>query len=203
VTDCTEPARPTGLGASCVTSAGRLTVREPLHGSPGDACPDLAAFYNDPYNAARLHNTIHFAPGDVLELWQEIVAEPGRGLLLFRDGGLVGDAAFRRMHDRSAELGLLIGPRALHGVGLGRRFTRMLLAVAFGPLDLERVYVSIRPENTPSLRLFASAGFLCDDSSAARAYADADDEVCMSLGAGAFVERHADVLPEIELSARI
>ncbi len=174
------------LSARRASRLGLLEVREPLGGELASAASVLADFYNDPYNSALICNTIHFAPSDVVDVWREMEAEPARAVLLFRDGVLVGDAAFRHLGAGVAEVGVLIGPRALQGQGLGRRFLLMVLALGFEELALERLYAAIRPENEPSLRLFARVGFVRDDTEAARAYSESPDEVCMRLDAASF-----------------
>ncbi len=190
------------LSASWATGAGQLDVREPDAKELAAASRELATFYNDPYSARMMNNTIHFTPADVVDVWGEIAREPGRALLLLRDGEIVGDAAFRHLRedDGSAELGLLIGPSSSRGVGLGGRFTEMLLGLAFGPLGRGRVFVAIRPDNAPSLRLFSSRGFVRDDGPRARACAESDDEVCMVLEAQAFALAHRETLREIDIS---
>jgi RimJ/RimL family protein N-acetyltransferase len=191
------------LAVSLFFGASRLEAKEPTAVELLEASRDLAAFYNDPHNAALLCNTIRFEPADVAELWGEIAATGGRAMLLFRDGELVGDAAFRRVGERSAELGLLIGPRSLHGAGLGGRFARMLLGLAFGEMSFEHVYVAIRPENAASLRLFARAGFLCDEGPVARACRDSDEEICMVLSASRFAHGRGGALRDLEQAASV
>ena len=169
-----------------MTPAGGLEIREPPLPLPAPTAELLTSFYNEPHNSALIRNTIHFTPEDVQDVWREILAEPGRSFLLYRDGVVVGDAAFRNIAAGGGELGLLIGPRELQGKGLGRRFLGMLLSLGFGELALERVYASIVKENTASLRLFARAGFVVDESEEGRAHAEGPDEVCMVLPAPQF-----------------
>lgn len=174
---------------------------EPSPEALRDASAALADYYNEPHNAALLCNTIVFTPEEVRSFWHDALADGGRAFLLFRDGALVGDADFRNFLGDAAELALLIGPRECQGVGLGRRFAPMLLALGFGSLGLEKVYVAIRPANAASLAMFARTGFVPDASLEARSYAEEDDDVCLGLGRATFLEGHAEMLRQIDLRA--
>jgi RimJ/RimL family protein N-acetyltransferase len=162
------------------------------------AAAELAGFYNDPHNAALLSNTVQLSADDVVQLWREAADDGARAFLLWRGGTLVGDCDFRHVAEGAAEVAILIGPTHLQGMGLGRRFAVMQLALGFDELGLERAYVAIRPFNAASLRLFGGIGFVRDDTPAGRAYAEDEDDVCMVLDRGTFVARHADALAEIE-----
>ena len=183
--------------ASWSTPLGLLEVRQPSDVEVREAASLLAEFYNDPHNAALLTNTIRFAPEDVEQFFADARADGGTPLFLYRDGQVVGDGDFRNIAGNAAELALLIGPRPLQGIGLGRRFATLALAVGFEALPIERVYVVIRPENGASLRMFAALGFVRDDAPAARAYAEEDDDVCLSVGKEEFLSREAASLLEI------
>ncbi len=186
------------LGARWQTPVGLLTLAEPSEDEVALAARDLADFYNEPHNSALLSNTHVFTPAEVEQNWRAAREDGGRVFLFARDGELVGDGDFRHVTMREAELALLIGPRSLQGMGLGRRFALMLLALGYGELGLERVYVAIRPQNAGSLRLFERVGFVRDETPAARAYAEDADDVCMVLGREEFLARHADAVREMD-----
>ncbi len=156
-------------------------MHEPSKDELAAASALLAAFYNDPHNAALMSNTVRFTAPEVVQLWRDAARDGARLFLLSVDGVVVGDADFRHVDGRSAELAILIGPRERQGQGLGARFVALLLRLGFADLGLDRVHVAIRPGNSASLRLFARAGFLRDDSPEGRAYAEEDDDVCMVL----------------------
>ena len=157
--------------------------------------PGLAAFYNDAYNREMMSNTVAMSPGEVVEHFQSLRAAGGLPFLLEREGELFGDADFRHLGGGTAEFAILIGRRPEQGKGLGTRFALLLHALAFGPLDLERVFVSIIPANLPSQRLFAKLGYQPDHGPAARAFAEDESDVTLSLGRDAFASllrvRHA------------
>ena len=69
-------------------------------------------------------------------------------------------------------------------------------------LDLRRVYVGIVPANAASRRLFEKLGYRVDDSPAARAYADEETDVTMSVDRAAFEAAHAAALDQIAISER-
>jgi len=188
------------LRARWATAHGELSIVEPRPRELRKASRALADFYNDPHNAALLCNTIIFSPDDVSDFWRDAANDGGRGFLLACDGTLVGDADFRKIGGGAAELALLIGSRERQGRGLGRSFTSMLLVVGFTALGLEHVYVAIRPQNAASLRLFERAGFTRDEGTLARAFAEEDDDVCMSLSKGVFLRVHEEPVRQVEVT---
>ncbi len=162
----------------------------------------LADYYNEPTNRALMTNEIEHSPGDVVEQYEEMWMEGDRPFLLYQGDALVGDGDLRGIEARRAEYAVLVGPRKTQAKGLGTRFSIMALALAFGPLQLEHVYASVRPENAGSLRMFEKVGYVVDASPEARRYAEADDDVCLSIGAPGFRRAHAAALAEIRVSAR-
>jgi RimJ/RimL family protein N-acetyltransferase len=181
----------TGLRARSETPVGSLVVAEPSPEALHAASADLATFYNEPNNAALLGNTFVFTPDDVVAYWSDAREHGARAFLLWCDSALVGDADFRHFSSEAAELALLVGSRTRQGKGLGGRFVAILLAMGFGELGLGRIYVSIRPENTASIRLFTRAGFAPDDSKEASAFVDEEGDVCMSLARADYAGSHS------------
>jgi len=78
----------------------------------------------------------------------------------------------------------------------------LLHAFAFVRLGLDQVFVSIIPTNIPSQRLFAKLGYLPDEGPTARAFADQDNDLTLSLDRQGFLSAHADILPEITWTFR-
>jgi RimJ/RimL family protein N-acetyltransferase len=60
---------------------------------------------------------------------------------------------------RSASFGIVVGERALWGRGIGGAATRLALERGFGPLDLERVELTVNVTNTWAIRAYERAGF--------------------------------------------
>jgi RimJ/RimL family protein N-acetyltransferase len=141
----------------------------------------LAAAYNDPHNAAMMGHDEPFTPAEVEEHFAALREEGGRAFLFFVDGELAGDGDLRDIDGGAAELALMIGARAAQGRGLGTRFATMLHAFAFRALGLRQLVVTIVPGNVASRRLFARLGYREDRSPEARAYAEADEEIVMTL----------------------
>ena len=107
----------------------------------------------------------------------------------------------RHLGSDSAEFAILIGRRPEQGKGMGTRFAILLHAFAFRGLGLSRVYISIIPANLPSQRLFTRLGYRTDNSPTARAFADDDNDLTLSLDRASFEEAHAAVLPELHWSS--
>jgi RimJ/RimL family protein N-acetyltransferase len=165
---------------------GPLAVVEPTPDEVAAAAPALAAAYSEPHNRAMMAGTTDMTAGEVMDHFAALDAAGGRPFLLFHEGALAGDADLRRIEHGRAEVAILIAARAAQGRGLGTRFARMIHALAFGPLGLERTFVTIVPANAASLRLFEKLGYARDDGPEARAYADDADDVSLSLSRDAF-----------------
>jgi RimJ/RimL family protein N-acetyltransferase len=140
----------------------------------------LAAAYNDPKNSALLGNTQAMSESDVLEHYATL---PYPFVLLAR-GELAGDADLRGVAGGAAEFAFLIAAPSAQGKGLGTRFATMIHAAAFRTIGLERVYASVIPDNTASLRVFEKLGYVPDET---LAYGDPGD-IVLRLDRAAFVE---------------
>jgi UDP-4-amino-4,6-dideoxy-N-acetyl-beta-L-altrosamine N-acetyltransferase len=79
-------------------------------------------------------------------------------LLEGRAVGTVGLSHIDR-ENRRAEYGILVGETAARGSGVGAAASRLILARAFGPLSLSRVFLHVFPDNAPALRLYERIGF--------------------------------------------
>jgi RimJ/RimL family protein N-acetyltransferase len=180
----------------------RLRLVEPTTEEVRVHAAMLAAFYNEPVNRALLTNEHQFAPEDVVDQFRDMQAEGGRPFLLFADETMMGDCDLRHIEGTSAELAIMVGARARQGKGFGTRFGTMLLAFAFGRLGLDRVFASVRPENAGSLRMLGKIGLAVDARPAARRFAEADDDVCMSVEARAFTKAYAHAIEAIRVTPR-
>lgn len=185
-----------------VTSSGKLLAREPTPAEVAAHAPALAAAYNDPHNAAQLGHGEPFEASEVVAHYQAMQAEGARMFLLFVDGQFAGDADFRGIGDGAAEFAFLVAARASQGKGLGTRFAILLHAFAFAQLGLHHLYASVSPGNTASRRVFEKLGFSVDDSATARAFADAPDDVVVSIDRATFQRLHGGVLTQIRIQLR-
>jgi RimJ/RimL family protein N-acetyltransferase len=184
------------------TAAGVLLAREPARSEIAQQAPALAAHYNEPYNSLMMAHTAPLSPLEVEQVYEQLTAAGGRAFLLYLDGELMGDADFRHIEGGRAEFAILVGARAAQGKGLGTRYAAMLHAWAFEVLRLSTVYVTIIPRNAPSRRLFEKLGYRADSSAQAKGYAEAPDDLCMSVEHGAFTqaaERQGFSLGELAL----
>jgi RimJ/RimL family protein N-acetyltransferase len=155
----------------------------------------LAAWYNDPVNRALMSSEGGFTAGDVVQRYRNLWSNGDRPFLFFSGDELVGDGDFRKIEAGQAEYAVMIGPPAQQARGLGAKFSAMMLAFAFGPLGLRRIFVSVLPEHLASIRMFEKLGFRADASPEARRHAGAPSELCLSADrAPAFISRHLAVL---------
>jgi RimJ/RimL family protein N-acetyltransferase len=184
--------------AAWLAAVRRFRAFEPTVAELARFASPLAAYYNEPHNRAMMANTVDMTAGEVVQHWHALWADGGRPFLLELDGEIVGDADFRHVCETSAEFAILVGRRSEQGRGLGLRFGILLHAWAFRALGLQRIYASIIPANIPSQRLFARLGYLADDTSGARAFADEASDLTFSVGHTEFSAKHGGLLGEIE-----
>lgn len=184
------------------SGADELVAYEPTATEVAHHAAALAAAYSEPYNARMMSNSGPMSPADVIAYYTEAVREGARPLLLERDGELAGDADLRHIAEGRAEAAILVASRAAQGQGLGTRFGILLHAFAFRALELERVHVAIIPANVASQRLFAKLGHTPDLTAAGRAFAEADDDVTLSVGRAEFEARFAAELRAVRCERR-
>lgn len=183
-------------------SDAELVAREPTEPEVEAAASALLAWYNEEHNRAMMASQERMDLGDVREHFGDVAREQRRNFLLYADGRLLGDADLRHVDatTRTAEFAIMIGERNVQGRGYGTRFALMLHALAFAALGLERIYVTIIPANRGSLRLFEKLGYRRDDSPAARAFIDEQDDVTMSFDRDEFRERHGEMVRQLTIA---
>ena len=184
------------------SAQGRLHVFEPTLTEVVAAAPLLAAFYNDSYNSAMLTNTCQLTVAEVVETFQSLRAAGDHPFLLEQDGVLMGDADFRNVDGSEAEFAILIGQRAQQSRGLGTRYAAMMHVAALRVLGLDRVYATVIPTNIASRRMLEKLGYQVDQSPRAVSFAEAEDDVAMSINWGQFEAAHADLLTQTIITAR-
>ncbi|SRR5712692_2626795 len=143
----------------------------------------LAGWYNAPVNRAAMTSDVEITVEEVVKHYRDLWSSGGRPFLFFSGDELVGDGDLRKIEAGQAEYAVLIGPPEQQGNGLGSRFSAMMLAFAFGPLGLRRVFVSLLPENPAPIRMFGKLGFRVDNSPEARQYAESPTDLVMSVDA--------------------
>lgn len=75
-------------------------------------------------------------------------------------GEPVGCGGFRNFHEGAAELSLILGEPTRWSQGLGAEAMGLLLAFAFGPLQLKGIWLIVRADNARALSLFHRCGFV-------------------------------------------
>jgi RimJ/RimL family protein N-acetyltransferase len=180
----------------------RLRVFEPTLAEVLAAAPLLAAFYNNSHNSAMLTNTRELTVAEVAETFQSLRAAGDRPFLLEQDGELMGDADFRHVDGAQAEFAILIGPRAQQSRGLGTRYAAMMHVAALHVLGFERLYAAVIPTNIASLRMLEKLGYQVDQSPRAASFADAEDDIVMSIDLVQFERAHVDLRTQMVITAR-
>jgi RimJ/RimL family protein N-acetyltransferase len=178
---------------------GVLAAVEPTLEEVRARAGELSAAYNDPHNSRMMANTIDFSAADVVANFEEMAEEGARQFFLYDGAAFAGDADLRNISARAAELAILIAARPTQGKGLGTRFATLLHVFAFRGLALERLYVTILPENVASRRVFEKLGYSLDPSPDARAYADDPRDLSMSIARGDFERAHPAAMAEVRI----
>jgi RimJ/RimL family protein N-acetyltransferase len=181
-------------------ATGFLRAVEPTRAEVRAAAAQLAVYYNDPHNSTMMAHDGPLSVEDVVDFYDGAAAAGARRFLLYCGNALVGDADFRSIGGGSAEFAIMIGNRSLQGKGLGKTFAIMLHALGFSELGLERVYATFVPSNLVSMGLFEKLGYTVDDSPTARAFADAETDVSMSVDRARFRRLHENALLPLEIA---
>jgi RimJ/RimL family protein N-acetyltransferase len=182
------------------TPDGVLRAYQPEDETILALAPLLAAAYNDDHNAPMMGHAAAMDVEDVIDSYRGMIEDGDALFVLELDGEFVGDGDLRDAEDGCAELAIMLATRTTQGRGLGTRFAIMLHAFGFGPLGLDRIYVGIVPANVASQKLFARIGHDIDDSPTAREYADAPEEITMSIGKAEFHARHAEAIAHLRFT---
>ena len=181
------------------TDVGTLRAIEPQLTDVAAHSAHLAAGYNEPENARLMGHLDSLSEAEVIEHYTSLLAEGAHPFLLYLNEELLGDADLRGIRDGAAEFAFMVGTPARQGRGLGTRFALMVHAFGFSELRLERVYVSIRPDNAASRRVFEKLGYLLDDSAEARTFADETGDLTMVIHRGVFERRNGPMLAHLRI----
>ncbi len=182
------------------TAAGALVALEPTADELRTYSGTLSEGYNEPANATLMGHQHAISPLEVVESYADSIAAGMRAFLLFRDGAFVGDADLRNIRGQTCEFAFMIAAPDAQGKGLGTAFATMIHAFGFRTLGMARIYASVVPQNTASMRVFEKLGYMIDDSEAARDYAEEPDDIVLALERGTFVQRWETIA--IQIGAR-
>ncbi|HEY3354353.1 MAG TPA: GNAT family protein [Polyangia bacterium] len=74
----------------------------------------------------------------------------------------IGVAGYQNLdwRNRSVEIGLFIGEKALWGLGLGTELTELVVRHAFASLNMHRVHLRVFADNARAVRVYEKAGFV-------------------------------------------
>lgn len=158
---------------------GALRAIEPTRDELERYAPVLAEGYNHPANAPLMGHTQIITPPEVVESYLSSIEDGMRAFLFFDGDAFAGDGDLRNFRDTTAEFAFMIAAPNAQGKGLGTRFATMVHA--FGFQTLERIYASVVPANTASLRVFHKLGYIVDESPEGRAYAEEPGDITLSL----------------------
>jgi RimJ/RimL family protein N-acetyltransferase len=189
-----------GVRIEWTTDVGKLVAIEPQLSDVAAHARQLAAGYNEPENARLMGHVEPFSEADVVDHYESMRDEGARVFLLYLEGKLVGDADLRGLRDGAAEFAFMIAARGQQGKGLGTKFALMVNAYAFTTLGLDRVYVSVAPNNHASRRVFEKLGYTPDSSTAARAFADESGDETMVISREAFERTHSAALTQLRIT---
>ena len=130
---------------------------------PGDA-ERYRAWVNDP-EIARLIDRAGPVTRAEHEAWyRALVASPSAAVFAVdrvSDGKLIGVVWLYAIHQRHrrAEVRIVIGDKSAWGEGSGTDALRVLIHIAFGPLQLEKLWADVLVTNPRGAGAFERAGF--------------------------------------------
>ena len=71
----------------------------------------------------------------------------------------VGNAQLTRITEVDAEYHIFIGEISFQGKGIGSQATQLVLDYAQKVLGLKTIYLVVRPENFPAIKIYVKCGF--------------------------------------------
>ena len=131
-----------------------------------DDLPRFVEWFGDP--GVRRHLTIYlpFSLSQEERWFENLMGrlERQKDVLLAietADGVHIGSLGLHDINwkDRCAELGIVIGDKAYWGQGYGADAIQALLGVAFGEMNLHRVFLRVDADNARGIRCYEKCGF--------------------------------------------
>ena len=123
-------------------------------------CPQLAAWWND--GAVMAHAGFPRGLGTTAEAIREQLRSDSddtrRRLIIECAGRPIGECSFRRLENRSAEIGIKICDPAYQERGLGRRALSLLIRALFD-LGCEKIVLDTNLRNTRAQHVYELLGF--------------------------------------------
>jgi RimJ/RimL family protein N-acetyltransferase len=130
---------------------------------PGDA-ERYRAWVNDPEIAQLIDRAGPVTQAEHEAWYQLLVASPSAAVFAIdrlSDGSFIGIVWLYDIHQRHrrAEVRIVIGDRRAWGGGCGTDALRVLVRIAFGPLQLEKLWADVLATNPRGAGAFKRAGF--------------------------------------------
>lgn len=139
--------------------AGRLVTLRPFEREDAEA---YRAFVNDPEIARLVDRAKPVTRLEHAQWYERLIASDAA--FAIEDGplGFIGLVWLHAIHwrHRRAEVRILIGQRSAWGGGRGTDALRVLARVAFGPLNLEKLWADVLATNPRAAAAFEKAGFV-------------------------------------------
>ncbi len=100
------------------------------------------------------------------------------------EGRHIGNVGLHDVHPRyrTAEVGIFIGEREYWGKGYGTEAMRLLLAFAFGELNLHRVFLHVHAGNERAMRSYEKCGFVREGALRQAVYKDGRYQDVLVMG---------------------
>ena len=148
----------------------RLRALEP------EDLPDYHRWLNDPEVLRYLKLYARRAMPDEEAWYQEVRGDSSQMVFAIESeaGQHIGNLSLMHLNwkDRSAELGIVIGDKSQWGKGYAQDATRTLLTLAFGEMNLNRVYLRVFAEHEAAINAYRTCGFVEEGRLREEIYAD-------------------------------
>lgn len=131
--------------------------------------PRFTAWVNDPEVRAGVLIYLPMSRAEETNWFEGMLARPAAEHpltieILRPDGSWlpIGNCGFHNvdLHNRSGEVGILIGEKAFWNQGHGTKVMRMLLKHGFNTLNLHRIYLHVFDTNPRAVHVYEKIGFV-------------------------------------------
>jgi diamine N-acetyltransferase len=130
--------------------------------------PRFVAWLNDPEVVQGLAHLLPFSQLEEERWFERTLEQPAEERPLTMDARqeegwhTIGNSGFHNLdwRNRSAEVGIFIGDKSYWNQGYGTEAMHLLLEIAFGTLNLHRVYLRVFEDNSRAIRAYEKAGFV-------------------------------------------
>jgi len=129
--------------------------------------PDFIRWINDPQVRENLKHYHPISMGQEENWYADVLNRPADthplSIEIEQDGDwvLIGNVGFMRInhHDRSAEIGIMIGEKQYWNKGHGTQAMRLMLDHGFKDHNFHRIYLHVYASNPRAIRCYEKAGY--------------------------------------------